>query len=449
MLMQAKKATGPCRKYGLKSLFARQRAAAAMPCRHRHWAFRTALLLVLVAMTACTGRERLAAVPSALTEQATVLGIANARFWADTQGHKMVEEAMLALARERAALIAPPGHDALPDAALGSASYLAVSGGGDNGAFGAGLLVGWSENGTRPSFKLVTGISTGALIAPFAFLGSAYDAQLRAVYTDITPSEVYQQRWLIEAVFNDALSNSAPLFQLISRYANADLLAAIAREYRKGRVLLIGTTNLDEQRPIIWNIGAIAASGQPGALDLFRKILLASASIPGVFPPVMIDVEAGGHRYQEMHVDGGAVAQTFLLPVQVTTLFRRHGNAPVRDRHAYVIRNGRLDPEWSSVDRRLLSITGRAIATMIHYSGYNDVFRLYTSSQRDGIDFNLAYIGKDFTTERKENFDQAYMRSLFEYGYRQARNGYHWFKQPPVMDMPDGRPNVDTESSTR
>jgi hypothetical protein len=445
MLMQAKKASGPCGKHGLKLLFARHREAAAMSCRHRHWAFRTASLLVLVAMTACTGRERLAAVPSALTEQATVLGIANARFWADTQGHEMVQEAMLAFARQRASQVDQASHDALPDAALASASFLSVSGGGDNGAFGAGLLVGWSESGTRPSFQLVTGISTGALIAPFTFLGSAYDPQLRTVFTDITPSEVYQRRWLIEAVFNDALSDTGPLFQLISRYANADLLAAIAREYRKGRVLLIGTTNLDQQRPIIWNIGAIAASGQPGALDLFRKILLASASIPGAFPPVMIDVEAGGHRYQEMHVDGGAVAQTFLIPKQVSTIFRRHGNAPVRDRHAYIIRNGRLDPEWSSVDRRLLSITGRAISTMIHYSGHNDVFRIYASSQLDGIDFNLAYIGADFTTERKENFDQVYMRARFEYGYQQARNRYHWFKQPPVMDMPDGRPNVDAQ----
>jgi Patatin-like phospholipase len=395
-------------------------------------------------MTACSGREQ-PAVPRALKEQATVLGTANARFWADTQGPEMVEEAKLALARERASQVGQASHDATPDAALASASYLAVSGGGDDGAFGAGLLVGWSESGTRPSFKLVTGVSTGALIAPFAFLGSTYDPQLRAIYTDITPSEVYRRRWLIEAVFSDALSDSAPLFQLISRYANADLLAAVAREYRKGRLLLIGTTNLDQQRPIIWNIGAIAASDRPGALDLFRKILLASASIPGVFPPVMIDVEAGGHRYQEMHVDGGAVAQTFLIPQQVGIIFRRQGNLPVRDRHAYIIRNGRLDPEWSSVDRRLLSITGRAIATMIHYSGYNDVIRLYSSAQRDGVDFNLAYIGADFTTERKENFDQAYMRALFEYGYRQGRNGYHWFKLPPVMDMPDGRPNVDAQ----
>jgi hypothetical protein len=133
------------------------------------------------------------------------------------------------------------------------------------------------------------------------------------------------------------------------------------------------------------------------------------------------------------------------IQAQVNAIFRRRGNAPVRDRHAYVIRNARLDPEWSSVDRRLLSITGRAISTMIYYSGYNDVFRIYASSQLDGIDFNLAYIGADFTTERKENFDQVYMRALFEYGYQQARNRYHWFKQPPVMDMPDGRPNVDAE----
>jgi hypothetical protein len=276
MSMQAKKTTGPYGRYGVKLLFARQREAAAIPCRHQHRAIRTAALLVLVAITACTGRERQPAVPSALTEQATVLGIAKARFWPDTQGHEMVQEGMLTLARERASQVAPASHDGIPDLALASANYLGVSGGGDDGAFGAGLLVGWSASGTRPSFNLVTGISTGALIAPFAFLGSAYDPQLRAVYTDITPREVYQRRWLIEAVFNDALSDTGPLFQLISHYADADLLAAVAREYRKGRILLIGTTNLDQQRPIIWNIGAIAASGQPGALDLFRKILLAS-----------------------------------------------------------------------------------------------------------------------------------------------------------------------------
>lgn len=368
-----------------------------------------------------------------MTENATVLGLPNARFWADTQGPQMVQEATDALARERTAQ---------RTSALSAANFLALSGGSDNGAFGAGLLVGWSERGTRPTFKLVTGISTGALIAPFAFLGSSYDPQLRAVYTTITPGDVYERRWILRAVFSDALTSTDPLFHLISGYVTNDMLAAIAREYDKGRLLLIGTTNLDVQRPVIWNIGAIAKRGGPDALNLLRQILLASASVPGVFPPVMINVEANGQHYQEMHVDGGAIVQTFLIPPQVGLLVNLRQKALARERHAYVIRNARLDPEWASVDRRLLSITGRAISTMIHYGGYNDTLRLYSTSQRDGVDYNLAFIGTDFTAERKETFDQQYMRALFEYGYQQGRQGYDWHKTPPILAQPDGRMSV-------
>ena len=134
------------------------------------------------------------------------------------------------------------------------------------------------------------------------------------MYTTITPSDILEKRGLFGAIFGDALADTTPLFHLISRYLDERMLADIADAYRKGRLLLIGTTSLDEQRPVIWNIGAIAASGRPGALELVRKVLLASASIPGAFPPVLIDVEAAGRRYQEMNVDGGAVAQTFLYP---------------------------------------------------------------------------------------------------------------------------------------
>ncbi len=396
---------------------------------------RAGVLAFLLLVIGCAGPERLSAVPPSLTDDATVLGIPNARFWADTDGPAMVREAMAALARERAAR--PGGSDATTG--MSAANFLAISGGSDNGAFGAGLLVGWSASGTRPVFKLVTGVSTGALIAPFAFLGPAYDPELRAVYTGIAPDDVYERRWLLSAIFSDALSSTDPLFHLISRYVTKDLLSAIARQYQKGRLLLIGTTNLDVQRPVIWNMGAIAASGRPGALNLFRKILLASASVPGVFPPVMIDVEADGRHYQEMHVDGGAVAQTFLIPPQIGLLVDWRRKALVRVRHAYVIRNARLDPEWASVDRRLLSITGRAIATMIHYSGYNDTVRIYTTSKRDGVDYNLAYIGADFTVQRRESFDQNYMRALFNYGYEQGLHGYRWHKAPPILDAPDGR----------
>ena len=315
---------------------------------------------------------------------------------------------------------------------LPPANLLALSGGSDDGAFGAGLLVGWTEAGTRPEFKLVSGVSTGSLIAPFAFLGSAYDPQLRAVYTAVQPADIFEKRSLLTAVFNESFADTTPLFRLISRYVDEAMMAAIAREYSKGRLLLIGTTNLDVERPVIWNIGAIAASGRPGAIELVRKILLASAAVPGLFPPVLIDVDAGGQRFQEMHVDGGAVAQMFLYPP--TPRFQAEVKRLVRERHAFLIRQLAARPRWASVERNLFSITGRAINTMIHYSGYNDVLRIYTTTQRDGVDFNLAYIGSDFNVEHKVPFDQAYMRALFDYGYQRARAGYSWRKAPPIFD---------------
>jgi predicted acylesterase/phospholipase RssA len=178
---------------------------------------------------------------------------------------------------------------------------------------------------------------------------------LRHVYTEVDQSAIFESRSMLTALFSDALSDTTPLFQLISQYVDDHMLAAIANEYRKGRLLLIGTTDLDAQRPVIWNIGAIAASGRPGAVELVRKILLASAAIPAAFPPVLIDVEVDGRPYQEMHVDGGAIARTFLYPPTLTAGVNLRTGSLARERHAYVMRNGRLDPEWSSTDRRVFS----------------------------------------------------------------------------------------------
>jgi hypothetical protein len=212
------------------------------------------------------------------------------------------------------------------------------------------------------------------------------------------------------------------------------MLAAIANEYRKGRLLLIGTTDLDVERPVLWNIGAIAASGRPEALQLFRKILLASAAVPGLFPPVLFNVDVNGRTYEELHVDGGAVAQTFLYPQQIGSLVNLRQGPLARERRAYIIRNSRLDPEWASVDRRMLKITGRAISTMIHYSGYNDVLRIYNTTRQDGVAYNLAFIGSDFNVPHEEDFDTTYMRALFDYGYRRAVAGYPWSKKPPILE---------------
>jgi len=391
------------------------------------------MLAIGLMAAGCSIPERGPAVPHADTTRAQPLGLSNARFFADGDPKFMVEEGMLALQREVATLrAAGQSTTRLPPA-----YFLAVSGGGDNGAFGSGLINGWTATGTRPDFKMVTGVSTGALIAPFAFLGPDYDASLREVYTTMTPDRVYRTRGLTAALFDDAMADTAPLAEIIAKYADQKLMDAIAAEYRKGRLLMIGTTNLDAQRPTIWNIGAIAASGHPGALDLFRKILRASAAIPGAFQPVLIDVEVDGRKYQELHVDGGAIAQLFLYPPSIDL----GGTGLKRERHAYIIRNARLDPDYAMAERRTITIAGRAINTMLAASGYNDVLRTYFVTQRDGVGYNLAFIGTDFSPAPKQGeFDQAYMRALYDYGYQQIMAGRAWHKVPPGLGNPTATP---------
>jgi predicted acylesterase/phospholipase RssA len=380
-------------------------------------------------LSGCSAPGRGPAVPMGLTTKATVLGIPNERFFPFYGTGPVEAEFSAAVDRLRRS------QGLAPNAILPEVQLLAVSGGGENGAFGAGVLCGWTEYGNRPVFELVTGVSTGALTAPFAYLGSSYDPQLRAVYTELTASHVLERRGLTAAIFNDAMADNAPLFKTISVYLNDSMLVALGKAYEDGRLLLIGTSDLDAQTPVIWNIGAIAKSGHPRALDTIRRILLASAAIPGAFPPTLFDVTVDGVAYQELHVDGGAFAQAFLYPAGVTRQRRARAAAgkSVTPARAFVIRNGRLDAEWASTQRTTMGIAARAISTMIAASGINDVIRMYNATQRDGIDFNLAYIGSDFTQKLPAPFDQGYMRALFDYGYQRARRGYEWAKQPPMM----------------
>jgi predicted acylesterase/phospholipase RssA len=378
-------------------------------------------------LSGCALPERGTPVSATRSTAATVLGVPNERFFPSVSTASLEQEFIAAVGRQRSSQGLPP------DAPLPELELLSLSGGGENGAFGAGLLCGWSAQGTRPVFELVTGISTGALIAPFAFLGSNYDPQLRYVFTGHAPKDVLESRFFSAAIFDDAMADNSPLFQMLSSYVNEAMLADIAAAYDSGRLLLIGTTNLDAQLPVIWNIGAIAKSGHPRALETMRRIMLASAAIPGAFPPTMFDVSVDGKPYQEMHVDGGTFAQAFLYPAAVmqsrrARIQRHQAVLPVI---AYVIRNGRLDPEWAAVERRTLSIAERAIATMIAASGYNDVVRIYNNTRRDDIGYNLAYIGTDFTEVLPSPFDQKFMRDLFDYGYQKALHGYVWANQPP------------------
>jgi hypothetical protein len=386
---------------------------------------RTVVVAVAV-LQGCTAPMRHEAVPVALQARVEIPGLTNVRYRIGINDAELVREGIQSNTRELAYL-AETGHQENPPPAVA----LAISGGGDNGAFGAGLLNGWTVAGDRPEFKMVTGISTGALIAPFAFLGPAYDETLKEVYTNISGEDISEPRNILAAVFSDAMADNAPLWRLLEKHITRELLDAIAAEYiRKGRLLLVGTTDLDAQQPVIWNMTAVAASGSPKALELFRTIMVASAAIPGAFPPVLIDVYADGERYQEMHVDGGAMTQVFIYPPSMD-IQKVRAATHQRERKVYIIRNSRLDAEWSQVERKTMSIAGRAISSLIQTQGIGDLDRIYLITRRDGAEFNLAFIPATFNAPHKKEFDTEYMRRLFSLGYDLAAKGYLWEKTPP------------------
>ena len=385
-----------------------------------------ACFVAAVLIAGCAGPIRKDAVPLDLTTQAVVPGLAEVRYRAGIDKKAILKEGMDSFRREQAYLQSRGHTGPIPPAI-----FLAVSGGGDNGAFGAGLLNGWTAAGTRPEFKLVTGISTGALIAPFAFLGPAYDDELREFYTSVTPADILKMRSFLAVITSDAVADNAPLWKLVEKQVDRAVLDAIAAEYQKGRLLLVATVDLDARQAVLWNMTKIAASQDPKALDLFRSVMIASAAIPGTFPPVMIDVEANGERYQEMHVDGGTMAQVFVYPPSLHVKETEEKARLTRERKVYIIRNARLDPEWAQVERRTMSIAGRAISSLIHTQGIGNLYMIYSTSQRDGVDYNLAYIPASFKVLHKEEFDTDYMRALFQTGLDLAAQGYPWQKTPP------------------
>jgi len=375
--------------------------------------------------------HRLPRVPQELTTEAVIPGIPGARYLVGVGIESFVRDVVAARQREEE-FLARSGHTGPPP----PAEMLAVSGGGDNGAFGAGLLCGWSASGTRPQFKSVCGVSTGALIAPLAFLGSEYDELLRTIYTSVKLADIAEKRSILAAINNDGMADNRPLWDLISRSIDRTILSRIAEEHQKGRILLVGTTNLDAHQPVIWNVGKIAASGGREAIELCRAILLASAAIPGAFPPSMVRVEVDGKPYEEMHVDGGASAQVFLYPPSMRDTAQSMGVDMKREGRVYVIRNSTVSAiKEQMIKRQTIRIAGRAIESLINTQGLGDLYRIYVTTQRDGFDFNLAYIDRDFTFEnKKQEFDTFYMRALFDYGYQLGRQGYPWKKSPPGLE---------------
>ena len=386
------------------------------------------VLLVGTLFASCASVRERTPVPEDLVEVAAVPGIPRARFFGEDTPAWLDEEVQEIVQRRAS-------DPALRDREY-SGCYLAISGGGANGAFGAGLLNGWTAAGTRPSFDMVTGISTGALTAPFAFLGPEYDHVLEEVYTTLQTSDVLEKRRILKGLTGDAMADSAPLQRMIAKYVDEDLKQKIAQEYYAGRELLVATTNVDAGRSVVWSLASIAASDAPNALELMRSVMLASASIPGAFPPVIIEVEADGQRYDEMHVDGGASSQVFLYPAELDWRSVTDTLEMTGEQYVYVIRNGRLSPRWEATEAKLGPIVGRTISTLITTQGVGDLYRIFIGARRDGLEFRLASIPDDFNEESKEAFDPEYMKKLYDLGFQMAKAGYPWDTTPPGMAQP-------------
>jgi predicted patatin/cPLA2 family phospholipase len=314
----------------------------------------------------------------------------------------------------------------------GPLSYLALSGGGADGAYGAGVLNGWTAAGTRPKFSAVSGVSTGALIAPFAFLGPAYDATLRDIYTSGIAESLLHTPNIVHALFGSGLFGNTHLRELVARYVSQDMLAAIAAENAKGRRLLIVTTNLDTQRTVIWDMGRIATIGSAPALELFRDVLAASASIPVVFPPMLINAEASGRRFQEMHVDGGVTAPVLTLPEAF--LLRNGAFARGLRMNIYILVNDKVERDFQLVQNSTIDIAARASTSVTKTQIRSVLYETYDFARRNNFGFNLTYIDRDVPSPGSFGFDTSYMRSLYQYGYDKARTGDFWTKAPPSDD---------------
>ena len=310
--------------------------------------------------------------------------------------------------------------------------FLALSGGGADGAFGAGVLNGWTAANERPQFTIVSGASTGALMAPFAFLGPEYDGVIKAMYTEGHAEQFAKAATVTNVIFGGGLISENSAYRIISQYITPRLLADVAREHRKGRRLYVVTTNLDAQRPVLWDMGAIAASERPDASALFTEVITASASFPGVFSPVLIEVQADGHRFAEMHVDGELTDPIFVGPEKI---LRSMGITRAASIHKsmYMLINTKLEPSFELTENSPVQVPGRAIFTLTKTERRNSVVAAYEFARRNGFKFNLTYLPKDIPDKGSVEFETGYMRSLFAYGYELGRSGAAWQQSPPQL----------------
>ena len=376
-------------------------------------------LFVAVLLAGCATKRP--ALPSDHTTIGTISGLEEARFWGD---ENLVDPAAYT-AKMREQILAADAEELNR-----SQNFLAISGGGQNGAFGAGLLNGWSQNGDRPTFRIVTGISTGAIIAPFAFLGEDYDASLQEMYTLYSTKQILKKTVLSGLFGGDAIADSVPLLGLIAQYLDEEAIERIAYEHRKGRRLLVGTTNMDALRPVIWDIGAIAISDHPEKANLIHRAILASASIPGAFPPMIFDVSKDGIKYNEVHVDGGIANQLFISPTSFSIREAMDDIGFTGSGTVYIIRNNPTRTDWEAIRPTAAALAAASIGGLTRNQGNTDQYVIFLQARIDEMDCRSAQIPASFKVESSEAFDTHYMQQLYDLAYDQASEGYPWTSKP-------------------
>ena len=326
----------------------------------------------------------------------------------------------------------------------GQLDVLAISGGGANGAYGAGVLAGWSARGQRPTFRLVTGVSTGALIAPFAFLGPRWDQPLREAYTNGSASHIARRSWSALFVL-PGLYRPDALRALVEANTSLSMLKEIAAEHRKGRRLLVATTNLDTEETVIWDMGAIALQGDAKALKLFQDVLVASASIPGAFPPTLIQVDGPGRELSEMHADGGVTIPFFVAP-EALSLWTGPKDGQASTSHVYVIVNGKTGTAFGFTKGSTLAIVARSFDAGTKAQVRTQLAISAALAQRNGATFAYTAIPAEVDANSL-NFKVDNMRRLYELGYERALMGLAWTAAAaPTSVTPDMPPKTSPGS---
>ncbi len=379
-----------------------------------------------VMLQGCANAPALPPVPAELVDVAEVPGFHGIRAFGDGTGRQEMDLWGSG---------GPSGfthHDAM--AGRGPLRVLAISGGGSNGAFGAGVLAGWSATGQRPEFDIVTGVSVGALAAPYAFLGPDFDAQMSRLFTGLSSDSIVKSRPRLLALFSDALASSQPLRELIAQHFDVGMMRAVAREHLRGRRLFVGTTHVYAGRQVTWDLGAIASTGKPEALALIHQILLASASVPILLPPVYLEVEARGRRFHEMHMDGSLTRQLFVwapgFDGAMVMQAHRHRGRP----EFYVIRNGRAKSEYMVMPPHVAALGEHAMYLMSQSQGVADLYVVYTQAQRANAQFRAAWIGDAFEATWDQWYDPRYVQALFDHGRARAASGEVWRAVPPGFE---------------